>query len=111
MEHRMNLWASPFRHIKHGAKTVEMRLNDEKRRKIQVGDIIIFTNAETQEEMKVSVVNISKFSDFAEIYSKYDKIAIGYEADEIAHPDDMLLYYSKEKIAQYGVLAIEIKLI
>lgn len=111
MEHRMNLWDSPFRHIKQGTKTVEMRLNDEKRRLISPGDMIIFTNADTQEEIKVVVSNVNTFKNFAELYSNYDSIAIGYEEHEIAHPDDMLLYYSKEKIEQYGVMAIEIRLI
>ena len=39
----MNLWNDSFIAIKEGWKTIEMRLNDDKRRAIQTGDIIEFT--------------------------------------------------------------------
>ena len=111
MEHRMNLWDSPFNHIKQGTKTVELRLNDEKRQLINKGDTIIFSNVNTHEEILALVTGIRTFPNFAELYLQYDKIAMGYDEDENASPEDMLLYYSDEKIQKYGVLAIEIKLI
>ena len=40
----MKLQNNTFNAIKNGYKTVEMRLNDEKRSKIQVDDYIDFTN-------------------------------------------------------------------
>ena len=57
------------------------------------------------------ITEIRSFSNFAELYSQYDKIAMGYDEDEDASPEDMLLYYPNDKIQKYGVLAIEIKLI
>ena len=42
MIHKMNLHDEPFKKIKNGTKTVEMRLNDEKRRQIKIGDTITF---------------------------------------------------------------------
>lgn len=44
--HEMRLADAPFDMIKSGKKTVEVRLNDEKRRQICVGDIIIFRRKE-----------------------------------------------------------------
>lgn len=41
MIHLMKLQPSPFEKIKDGTKTIEMRLFDDKRRKIQIGDTII----------------------------------------------------------------------
>ena len=38
----MNLHKAPFQMIKSGAKTIELRLYDEKRKKIKAGDIIEF---------------------------------------------------------------------
>ena len=102
MEHRMNLWDSPFNHIKQGSKTVELRLNDEKRQLIHKGDTLVFTNSVTHEEMITLVTGIRVFSNFAELYSQYDKISMGYDEDEDASPDDMLLYYSDEKIKKYN---------
>ena len=38
--HEMRLHNEPFVLIKDGTKTIELRLNDEKRRQIKVGDYI-----------------------------------------------------------------------
>ena len=105
----MNLYPDAFELIKNGNKKVEMRLNDEKRQKLTIGDLIIFTNTETKEEIIVEVIDLKTFKSFKELYSSYEKIAIGYKKDEVANPNDMLNYYSQEQIDKYGALAIEIK--
>ena len=111
MTHYMRLWDDSFQAIKEGRKTVEMRLNDEKRSCIHVDDTIEFTNTTTQEKMSCKVMNIYRYSDFAELYKHHNKISIGYTEDETANPDDMLSYYSKEDIEKYGVVGIEISVI
>ena len=110
MEHQMKLHNEPFNMIKCGTKTVELRLNDEKRRIISPGDFIIFTNTKTNEEIKVIVIDKKVFDNFEQLYKHYDKISIGYKEDEECSPKDMEMYYSEEKIRQYKVLAIEVKL-
>jgi hypothetical protein len=52
-----------------------------------------------------------KYSDFNELYANHGKVSIGYDENESADPDDMLMYYSVENIAKYGVVGIEIKII
>ena len=42
---------------------------------------------------------------------KFDKVLLGYNKDEIASPNDMSKYYSKEEQEKYGVVGIEIKLL
>ena len=49
MDHQMKLNPVPFENIKIGSKDIEMRLNDEKRKLVKVGDYIRFTNIETGE--------------------------------------------------------------
>ncbi len=44
MRHEMKLNNSPFVSIKNKTKTIELRLNDDKRQKINVGDEIEFIN-------------------------------------------------------------------
>lgn len=107
----MNLAPSAFKSISIGEKTIEMRLHDEKRSKVTVGDEIEFENTDTHQKIKCTVINLSRYKDFFELYSNFDKIAIGYEVNEIANAEDMYAYYSPEQIKKYGVLAIEIKLI
>ncbi len=110
MQHTMNLHNEPFNKIKRGAKTVEMRLFDERRKNIKVGDTILFTNNTTGEKLAVQVTNMQVFVNFEELYNNYDKVSIGYKPDEVANPADMNLYYTDEQIATYGVVAIGIKL-
>ena len=51
MEFSMKLNPKPYKMIKDGQKTVEMRLYDEKGQAISVGDIIKFQNTENTEEI------------------------------------------------------------
>ena len=44
MKHEMHLDKVYFNMIKDGIKHIEYRLNDEKRRKINIGDVIVFEN-------------------------------------------------------------------
>ena len=44
--HTMNLTPSPFKMIREGRKTIELRLYDEKRKAISIGDTITFCNTE-----------------------------------------------------------------
>ncbi len=113
MTHYMNLKPHPFGLIESGAKTIELRLYDEKRKLIRVGDSIVFTNTE-RPELKINalVKELYVFSSFDELYQALPLDKCGYLPDELstASPRDMELYYSAEKQKQYGVLGIEIEL-
>ena len=98
-----------FNLIKSGTKTIELRLNDLKRQKIKVGDLIEFTNRITDEKMVVRVVDLIKFNSFSDLYKNFSKVSMGYREDEDANPSDMELYYSLEEQEKYGVLAIKIE--
>lgn len=111
MKHEMKLHDSPFKLIKNGTKTIELRLNDEKRQKVKVGDLIEFTNRSTNEKIMTKVKELHHYQSFDELYKHFDKIKLGYEENEEANPTDMELYYSKEEQNKYGVLGIEIELI
>lgn len=111
MIHNMRLHNSPFELIKSGTKTIELRLNDEKRRLINIGDIIVFENRTTNEQIRVKVVNLHKYDSFEELYKHFDKISLGYAKDEEANYKDMEKYYSPSEQEKYGVVGIEIKLI
>lgn len=109
MIHKMNLYNDSFESIKSEKKTIEMRLFDEKRSIIKPNDYIEFNNTSNGETLLCVVINIYKYNNFEELYKNHDKISIGYEEDEIASPDDMLMYYSIDNINKYGVVGIEIK--
>lgn len=88
--------------IKLGIKTIEMRLNDEKRSLIHIGDFIEFENKDTHEKLTCEVINIYKYSSFEELYKHHDKTSLGYFENEEAKPSDMNLYYPQERIEKYG---------
>ena len=46
MRHEMTLFPRPYASIASGQKTIELRLYDEKRQSIHIGDQIRFTNTE-----------------------------------------------------------------
>ena len=111
MNYKMHLREHPFYMIKSGKKDIEMRLFDEKRQKIKVGDSIEFSNEETGQIINTEVVAVTPYQNFTELYNNYDKERLGYESNEEADSSDMSKYYSVPEINKYGVVAIQIKLI
>ena len=109
----MKLNPAPFRLIGQGIKTIELRLNDEKRQKIQVGDEIEFVNTDDNSlKLLACVTAIHKFASFEQLYKRLPLLQCGYTHHDIAtaKPEDMDVYYSKERQAKYGVLGIEISI-
>ena len=109
MKHNMKLKDKPFNSIKNGTKTIELRLFDEKRQLLHENDLIEFTNIETNEMILVQVEALYKYPSFTELYKHFDKVDMGYNANEEASPEDMNNYYSKEEQEKYGVVGIKIK--
>lgn len=109
MKHNMSLNNRPFKSIKEGTKTIELRLNDEKRSLLKVGDEIEFTNITNGEKLSVDIISLHKYPSFEELYKHFDKVEMGYNKDEPAEPKDMEAYYSKEEQNKYGVLGIKIR--
>lgn len=105
----MRLVNFAFEAIKSGEKDIEIRLNDEKRQKIKIGDTIEFTNLDTLEKIKVVVTNLYKYKTFDELFNNFSKKRLGLkENDTSLIMDD---FYTKEEQDKYGALGIEIKLI
>ncbi len=107
--HIMRLHNAPFLLIKSGTKTIEMRVNDEKRRLLNIGDTITFISRTTEEEIVTCITNLHLFKDFKELYKNFDQVTIGYKSDDDIDPKDMEQYYDEEDIKKYGTVAIEIK--
>ncbi len=110
MNYEMKLQLSPFEKIKNGTKTIEMRLNDEKRQLLIVGDTIDFVLAENpNEKVSTIITGLEVFKNFKELCEILPPINYGSQSsDDYIH---MYKYYSKEDEAKYGVLAITIELI
>ena len=108
--HSRKLQHSPFEKIRCGEKTIELRLFDEKRQQIKVGDEIVFTDTTTGETVTKSVARLHVFGSFEELYESLPLLKCGYTAEDIdsASPSDMEEYYSAEQQKKYGVVGIEL---
>ena len=104
MIHNMHLKKEPFEKIVSGKKNIELRLYDEKRRKIKAGDQINF-DCEGK-IIKTKVINLSLADDFDELYHKLELDSAIY-----GESDSMLAYYNLERQQLYRVVGIEIRLI
>ena len=110
MVHIMKLHSSPFEMIKSGEKTIELRLFDEKRQKVKVGDKIIFINTTTGETLNTTVVKLHRFNSFDELYKSLPLLQCGFTSENVdkAIPSDMEQYYCVEEQNKYGVVGIEL---
>lgn len=110
MLHKMKLNSKPFESIKSGIKTIELRLNDEKRQQVKVGDFIEFSlTDDPSKKIQTRVTALHKYSSFKELFAAFPKEKFGYGPDENAAPEDMDAFYSKENQEKYGVLGIELR--
>lgn len=65
MLHEMKLQAEYYNFILNGTKRIEIRLNDEKRQKIKIGDSIKFLKEpELKESFNAKVINLIKYKNF-----------------------------------------------
>lgn len=113
MEHYMNLNKEPFDRVAQGSKTIELRLNDEKRQRIRVGDSIVFSlNGQADRRIRAEVTALYPFASFDDLFRSLPLSACGYTQEELASADprDMRLYYSEEAEKRYGVLGIGLRL-
>ncbi len=110
MFHYMNLVPSAFSKIADGSKTIELRLNDEKRQRINVEDTVVFNCSSTKDIITAQISGLHKFSDFEELYKTLPLEKCGYTVAELdtAHYTDMEQYYAREQIKKYGALGIEL---
>lgn len=114
MTHTMRLTPGPFERMRSGQKTIELRLYDEKRRRLCAGDTIEFICTDgSGARLTAAVRALHVFDSFTALYRALPLTACGYTEREAAaaSPEDMDLYYSKEEQRSWGVVGIETALL
>lgn len=98
--HNLRLHLEPFLKIHSGEKIVEVRLNDEKRQQIEVGDEINFS-LRTNESVSVTkgVAELMYFNNFEELYLVYPEERV-YNASQ---------YYSSSDVERFGLIVLALK--
>ncbi|OGZ67868.1 MAG: hypothetical protein A3D35_00715 [Candidatus Staskawiczbacteria bacterium RIFCSPHIGHO2_02_FULL_34_9] len=111
MTHVMKLQSSSFDKIKQGKKIIEVRLYDEKRRDIKIGDMIEFKReSEQTENVKAKVVGLLNYKTFTDLANDFSASYFGYP-DKEDLLKSIFTFYTKEQEEKYTVLGIRIKLI
>lgn len=113
MEHEMKLQPEYYNFILNGTKRVEIRLFDEKRQQIEIGDTIKFIKEpELTESFNAKVIGLLRYNSFEDMFKDFD---ISVLADKSMTKEELIgvleKFYTKEKQEQYGVLGIRIELI
>lgn len=113
MEMIVHLHPEVFDIVLSKDKDVEIRVNDEKRRKLNIGDTLVFLKRpDDKEEIKAIITNLVYFNSFLEVTNYYDMKRIYLEdTTKDEYINLMKNFYSDEEVEKYGVVAIEFKII
>lgn len=111
IHHTLKLESYSFDKIRNGEKTIEVRLNDEKRKGIKVFDIIRFVkNSDQTESVDTEVLELLHHKSFEDLASAYPPSDFGY-----SNREDLLgaiyTFYTKEDAKKFGVVGIRVKVL
>lgn len=113
MRHTLKLQPKYYECVKNGTKIIELRLLDEKRKRIKIGDEIEFLKEpEHKESIITKVKGLLLYSNFKDIIDDYP---IDYFSDGQTTKEELISvlnsFYSKEEQKELGVIGIRIELI
>ena len=98
--------------IKNGTKRIEVRLNDEKRQLIHIGDYITFEKVSDEPEyLKVQVTDLYYENSFSDLLDKHNMSLFASNSitkEELLNILDQ--FYTKEEQNKYGVVGIRIEI-
>lgn len=99
MEYVMGLQEKYFNNMKYGSKKIELRLNDDKRKLLNIGDTIYFMLEPVRKKaLKTKVIGLTKYKNFNEAV---DDISIEYLASSDGtkeeYLNDLNKYYSLQE--------------
>lgn len=109
----MKLQKEYYNYIKNGTKRIEIRLYDEKRQKLKLGDIIIFHLLDNENEyIEVKVIGLLRYKDIETLINNHDMSLLTKEnMPKIELINIFNNIYSKEEQTKYGVLGILFEII
>ena len=109
--HVLHLQKKYYGFIKLGTKRVELRLFDEKRQRIRLGDTIEFTSPDG-ETLLVRVVGLLRYGSFEDLFRDFD---ISMLADASMTKQELLDvlngFYPLEKQHEMGVVGIRVEVL
>ena len=111
MEMYVHLDSDIFDVVDKGIKCIEGRVNDEKRRKLKIGDKLIFLRRPDEidkiEAVVEDLVYYDNFSEMVKDYSIEEIYLKGYSKEDYLNL--IKRFYSDEEIEKFGVVAIKFR--
>lgn len=109
-QYKMKLLSCFFEELKIGRKNIEIRCNDSKRKRLIVGDIILFSDLSTGETIETTVKNVEHADSFFNLISAHDLEDFGFNDLGIEEALNMLhQIYPVERENSLGVIGIHIE--
>ena len=114
MKHEMKLNPNAFEGVRTRKQKYESRLFDEKRRRIKIGDTIVFSKLpELKETVEVKVTDIINAKSFEKLFHKVTTIDANWPPTFTPRDcaDAMLKFYPLEEQEQHEVVAFKLELL
>lgn len=105
---KVHLDADIFQIVKDGVKDVEIRINDNKRRKLKVGDTLIFFKRPADDEsITVMVLELNYYRSFRDVVDNYEMRRIYLDGcSKEDYLRKMSKFYTEKEQDELGVVAI-----
>lgn len=105
----MRLQKKYFELIKNGKKTIELRLFDDKRRLLKIGDEIEFSCVDNpQNKIFAKIIHLYQAVDFASLCQKINCFQAGFASkEELIQTLETIYPLSQQQ--KYGVIGIELE--
>jgi ASC-1-like (ASCH) protein len=109
--HQMKLSSNPFNKIKSGNKKIESRLFDDKRQQICIGDEIVFSeNDNDNNKIHTEVIGLLRYKNFKDLFEDHSPTLFGEDTVEFLQ-NQIKSFYTDADESLFGVVGIRIKLI
>jgi ASC-1-like (ASCH) protein len=112
MLYQMKLHEESFGRVQSGQKTLELRVFDEKRQRLNLGDRVEFANAaDLSQTVRTEIVGLLRYNALSDLIDDMPAAYLGFEENEKRYiKESMFEIYTPEEEKQYGVLGIRIRL-
>jgi ASC-1-like (ASCH) protein len=116
--HQSKLQSPYYEFVKEGRKTLELRVNDEKRQAMKIGDIWKFEREHDwdnfDEYFYTTITNIRHYKSFKEAIEDVSSSDLNELLPYVNSVEDAIkiyeVFYNKEKEEKYGVVCFTLKI-
>lgn len=108
----MGIPAGLFEKINADVKTVEMRLFDQKRQRMSLGDLVVFERRpDMDHSCRKEISGLLRYRTFADLVADVPERLLGYPDgyDKSRIIDNLRRIYSREDEKKYGVVGIRLE--